>query len=71
MPWNGAVYALAMYDKALTAAEVAQNFAARLPDSPPVVRSLTARVKEDGNAAPPKKQPLLYLVYGYLGPGMG
>jgi CTP synthase len=67
MPWNGAIYSLAMYDRALSAAEVAQNFAARLPDSPPVARSFTAQVSEDGAAAARLENAHAILVPGGFG----
>ena len=51
---------LAMYDFALTPAQVDTNYKARLPDSPPSVQSFAATVHEDGMAHAAKKEPGLY-----------
>ena len=59
-PWNGNLYSLAMYDFSLTAAEVLQNYNARLPDSPPVSVDFTGTVNEDGMPAAYRKDPALY-----------
>lgn len=46
--WNGAVHFLAMYDRALSAAEVGKNFIAQLPDNP-VVAQDTVLNRVQGN----------------------
>jgi len=59
-PWNGNLYGLAMYRTALTAAEVLQNYNARLPDSPPSVTTFSATVNEDGMPQDYRKDPSKY-----------
>ena len=60
IPWNGNLYGLAMYRTALTAAEVLQNYNARLPDSPPSVTTFSATVNEDGMPQDYRKDPSKY-----------
>ena len=44
--WPGKLYLFAMYNRALSAAEVSANFAAYLPNSPPVTRNQQISVNE-------------------------
>jgi len=51
---------MALYNRSLTASEVAQNYEAKLPDSPPVPISFRATVREDGMASAQRKDPSVY-----------
>jgi hypothetical protein len=46
--FDGNLYALRFYNRRLTAAEVSTNYAAKLPNSPPLVFDVAATVDEDG-----------------------
>ncbi|KAJ1447760.1 hypothetical protein M885DRAFT_575447 [Pelagophyceae sp. CCMP2097] len=46
--FDGNLYALRFYNRRLTAAEVSTNYAAKLPNSPPLVYDVAATVDEDG-----------------------
>ena len=59
-PWPGTVYLLAVCDKILTEAEVAQNFEAGLHDAPPTMISSTTSVDEDGQATSHYDTPVWY-----------
>jgi hypothetical protein len=49
-----------MYDYSLDAAQVLQNYNARLPDSTPVAVDSTGSVNEDGMSAAKRKDPSVY-----------
>ena len=51
---------MAIYNRSLTASEVAQNYEAKLPDSPPVPISHRATVNEDGMSAAVRKDSSIY-----------
>jgi hypothetical protein len=51
---------VAIYNRSLTASEVAQNYEAKLPDSPPVPISHRATVNEDGMSAAVRKDSSIY-----------
>jgi hypothetical protein len=60
-PWEGTMYQLALYNKTLTAAEIQQNFLAKVPNSVPVAANATVVVGQNGEVGTHYDTPAFYL----------
>jgi hypothetical protein len=61
-PWQGTIHSFAIYPWDLTAAEVQQNYQARVPNSRPLVLNATRMVQRNGEVGSHYATPEFYLV---------
>lgn len=60
-PWHGAIHSFAIYSRNLTAAEVQQNYQARVPNCRPLALNITRPVQRDGEVGTHYDTPEFYL----------
>ena len=60
-PWRGTIHLWALYNRTLSAVEVAQNYAARVPNSRPLARAANHTVQENGEVGSHYDTPAFYL----------
>ncbi|KAM3568060.1 hypothetical protein VYU27_009813, partial [Nannochloropsis oceanica] len=58
--WPGTLYLCALYNRSLSLAEVKQNYAAGVPDSRPIARSVTHTIQENGEVGTHFDTPEFY-----------
>ena len=59
--WNGTFHLFSLYNRTLSAVEVAQNYAARVPNSRPLARAANHTVQENGEVGSHYDTPAFYL----------
>src|SRR6056297_329866 len=59
--WSGRLFEWALYNRVLSPEEVAQNYAARVPNSPPIVQDASHVVQENGEVGSHYDTPEFYL----------